>query len=43
MKEVGKYIERCNACQRYKNRSEALVVKTLDLTVKYAFQLEAYI
>ena len=22
-KEVGKYVDRCNACQRYKNRSEA--------------------
>jgi len=23
MKEVGRYIDRCDACQRYKNRSEA--------------------
>jgi len=29
MKEVGRYIDRCNACQRYKNRSEALVEKLM--------------
>jgi len=29
MKEVGRYMDRCNACQRYKNRSEALVGKLM--------------
>jgi len=23
IKEVGKYVDRCNACQRYKNQSKA--------------------
>jgi len=29
MKEVKKYVDRCNACQRYKNRSEALAGKLM--------------
>jgi len=29
MKEVGRYMDKCNACQRYKNRSEALVGKLM--------------
>jgi len=29
-KEVGKYVNRCNACQRYKNRSEASVGKLMS-------------
>jgi len=29
MKEVGKYVDKCNACQRYKNRSEAPVGKLM--------------
>jgi len=29
MKEVGRYMDRCNACQRYKNRSGALVEKLM--------------
>jgi len=28
-KEVGRYIDRCDACQRYKNRSEAPVGKLM--------------
>jgi len=29
MKEVGKYVDKCNACQRYKNQSEAPVGKLM--------------
>jgi len=29
MKEVGKYVDGCDTCQRYKNRSEALVEKLM--------------
>jgi len=29
MKEVGRYVDGCDACQRYKNRSEALVGKLM--------------
>jgi len=29
MKEVGKYVEGCDACQRYKNQSEALAGKLM--------------
>jgi len=28
-KEVGRYVDRCNACQRYKNRSEAPAEKLM--------------
>jgi len=28
-KEVGRYVDRCDACQRYKNRSEALAGKLM--------------
>jgi len=28
-KEVGRYVDRCNACQRYKNRSKALAGKLM--------------
>jgi len=28
-KEVGKYVDGCNACQRYKNRSKVLVGKLM--------------
>ena len=29
MKEVERYVDRCNACQRYKNQSKALVGKLI--------------
>jgi len=29
MKEVGKYVDGCDACQRYKNQSKALVEKLM--------------
>jgi len=29
MKEVGKYVDGCNACQRYKNQSKILVEKLM--------------
>jgi len=29
MKEVGRYVDGCDACQRYKNRSEVLVGKLM--------------
>jgi len=29
-KEVGKYMDRCNTCQRYKNRNEAPVGKLIS-------------
>ena len=32
-KEVGKYIEGCDACQRYKNRSEAPAGKLMPNTI----------
>jgi len=32
-KEVGKYVEGCNACQRYKNQSEAPVGKLMPNTI----------
>jgi len=33
MKEVGRYVDRCNACQRYKNRSKAPVGKLIPNTI----------
>ena len=33
IKEVGKYIDRCNACQYYKSRSEALAGKLISNTI----------
>ena len=30
MKKVGRYVDGCNACQQYKNRSEALVEKLIS-------------
>ena len=32
-KEVGKYVEGCDACQRYKNRSEAPAGKLMPNTI----------
>ena len=32
-KEVGKYVNGCNACQRYKNQSEALTGKLMPNTI----------
>ena len=29
MKEMGRYVDRCDACQRYKNQSKALVGKLI--------------
>ena len=29
-KEVGRYIEKCNTCQCYKNRSKALIGKLMS-------------
>jgi len=29
MKEVERYVDRCNTCQRYKNQSEALAEKLM--------------
>jgi len=29
MKEMGRYVDGCNVCQRYKNRSEALAEKLM--------------
>jgi len=33
MKEVGRYVDGCNACQRYKNRSKAPVGKLIPNTI----------
>ena len=33
IKKVGKYIDRCNACQHYKNRNEALAGKLIPNTI----------
>jgi len=30
MKEVGRYVDRCDICQRYKNQSEVLVGKLMS-------------
>ena len=30
MKKVGRYVDGCNACQQYKNKSEALVEKLIS-------------
>jgi len=30
MREVERYVDRCDACQQYKNRSEALVGKLMS-------------
>jgi len=30
MKEVGSYVEGCDACQRYKNKSEAPAEKLMS-------------
>jgi len=32
-KEVGRYVDRCDACQRYKNRSEALAGKLMPSAI----------
>jgi len=32
-KEVGRYVDECNACQRYKNQSEALAGKLMPNTI----------
>jgi len=32
-KEIGRYMDRCNACQRYKNQSEAPAGKLMPNTV----------
>jgi len=32
-KEVGKYVDRCNACQRYKNQSKVPVGKLIPNTI----------
>jgi len=32
-KEVGRYVDGCDACQRYKNRSEALTGKLISNTI----------
>ena len=32
-KEVGRYIDRCNACQRYKNQSKAPAGKLMPNTI----------
>jgi len=29
MRKVGRYIDRCNICQQYKNRNEALAEKLM--------------
>ena len=33
MKEVGRYVKGCDACQRYKNRSEAPAGKLMPNTI----------
>ena len=33
MKEVGRYVEGCDACQRYKNQSKALAEKLMPNTI----------
>jgi len=33
MKEVGRYMDGCDTCQRYKNRSEAPVGKLMPNTI----------
>ena len=32
-KEVGRYIDQCDTCQHYKNRSKALVGKLMPNTI----------
>jgi len=33
MRKVGRYIDRCNICQQYKNRNEALAEKLMPNTI----------
>jgi len=32
-REVGKYIDKCDACQQYKNRSKVLAEKLMPNTI----------